>query len=471
MKLMAVLLITASSGYILLDTEQNASASVSPAVLILPTQTMITNTTPEIILRAPLNAPIEISEDSIIYGTGTGNDFSNVSIVLSPLSKGVHMLTAKIIDGSPFTLISLPPIIVDDNHVFDIQDIILVALNIATHAWDFNGNHLSSSPMDNRADIEYLLAKIQPLSHSLPLDDFAVVSAATTSISAIFTFSKPLGATNVILYQKTSESMYSPVSNTNIAADSNTVTVVGLTSETSYQFKLAVIGGTKAGESNTVNVTTAPAAPLYAMDFNGTTDFIEIAHHGVFNSSSFTIEAWVKQDTWGWKRGIVSKYQVHSHPSFTLRSGDVYDNINFQVNDGSEINSDYEFEPNTWYHIAAVYSNNVVTLYINGVLHGQASVNSYMTNSSNLTIGADYVTTGPIRALDGQLGEVRYWTSARTLYEVNTDMHNHALTQTDPNLAGYWNFSDANNPFKDQSLTSGSFNGHNGTPHGTPTRE
>ncbi|MDQ0877482.1 hypothetical protein QFZ77_006141 [Paenibacillus sp. V4I3] len=467
-RLMIVTVVLVSSGYALLGNENHAIASASiptPSILISPIRTVIMDTTPEVIMRAPMGSTIEIFEGITKLAYKDGNAYSNVILELPPLRKGVHMLTAKIVSNNETNTFSLPPIVVDDNEAFNIEDIVPIALDMADHEWDMNGDGV----FDLKGEIEYLLSRIEPNTIAYPIDDFTVVPTATSATYATFTFSKPFGATSVKLLKKTAAETTFMDAGT-LSVSEATYTVTGLTPSTSYEFKLIVTGGPKAGESNRVSVMTPPvplvAEPYQALDFNGAGDYVEIANDIVYNSSSFTIEAWVKPEDFEWKTGIVSKYQSPGQDSFTLRLSDGppiypdFNRINFQIGDGRELDSNTKLELNKWYHLAALYDGTTQTmkLYINGVLDSMSSGVTYGRNSSPITIGADFLESP--RYFNGQIGEVRFWTTVRTEVEIQEDMYNHTVSENHTDLAGYWTF---NVGALDQSGNS-----RNGTIHGSP---
>ncbi|MGO4495653.1 LamG domain-containing protein [Paenibacillus sp. 2RAB27] len=467
----AVLLV--SSGYALLGYEDQATAS-TPVVVISPQQTVITNTTTEVVMQAPIGAKIEIfeGEEKLIAKDVEG--YSVVKMDLPALSNGVHMLTAQVLVGMDRHHFTLPPFVVHQSGAFTIEDISTIALELPDHQeWDMNGDN-EFVPQD---EIAYLLSRMDPIANVNPIDDLSVVQSATTATYTTFTYSKPVGATSVSLLRKrASDEDFITVASLNV--NEATYIVNGLMPDTTYQFKLDVIGGIHAGESNVVSVVTVTeippvqpeARPYQALDFDGVDDYVQITHDEIYNSSSFTIEAWVKPKAFVWKTGIVSKYQEHNQASFTLRLSDGppihadYNKINFS--DGGDLDSVVNLELNRWYHLAALYdgTSRTMKLYINGVLDSQIGNVGYSTNSSPMTIGVDFLdklnSNQAARYFNGQIGEVRFWTVARSEAQIRADMNNHAETQNDPNLAGYWTFKDGAN---DESG-----NGRHGSIHGNP---
>lgn len=462
----AVLLV--SSGYALLGYEDQASASTSDWV-ISPKQTVITNTTTEVVMQAPIGSIIEIFEGEEMLIAKVVEGYSVVKLALPERSNGVHMLTAQVLVGMDRHQFALPPIVVHQSGVFTIEDVSTIALALPEHQdWDMNGDN-EFVPKD---EIGYLLSRIEPIAAVNPIYDLSVVQTATTATYATLTYSKPVGADSVSLLKK-SESDDAFITVASLSVNEATSIVNGLMPDTTYQFKLDVIGGIHAGESNVVSVVTAKeippvqpeAGPYQALYFDGVDDYVQIEHDAIYNSSSFTVEAWVKPEAFKWKTGIVSKYQEHNQASFTLRLSDGppiysdYNKINFS--DGGDLDSEINLQLNTWYHLAALYDGTTDTmkLYINGVLDSEREYVGYNINSAPITIGVDFLNSGA-RYFNGQIGEVRFWTTARSAAQIQEDMNNHDATQEHEDLAGYWTFKVGAN---DESG-----HGRHGSIHGNP---
>ncbi|RTE10333.1 LamG domain-containing protein [Paenibacillus whitsoniae] len=467
--------VTAACCYVMAGNGEraNAAGEEPPVVIVSPVQTMVTNTGAEVALQAPSGSWIDIVEGETVLAQGSANGNAIVVLPLPHLSKGIHPLTAKVTVGTETSDLQLPPVVVYDSDTLTVKDVAELSSAIADHAIDLNGNGSFSL----QEEVGYLLSQIPPATLTVPIDDFRAVPTATSATYAAFVFSKPVGAADVkLLMKEASEDSFREASSANASASETTFTITGLTPNTSYGFKLQVTGGQQAGDSNVVSLTTPAevppvnvAEPHHAMAFNGAGEYVEIAHDNGLNSPSFTIEAWVKPAAFAWKTGIVSKYQASGQESFTLRLSDGwpiypdYNKINFQIGDDKELNSVTNLTLNTWYHIAARYDNNTHTmqLYINGVLDSQASglyYTAYETNTSPLSIGADFLSAP--RYFNGQIGEVRFWSTARTAAEIQADMYNHSLSESHPDLAGYWTF--------DQGASDVSGHGRNGTVFGNP---
>lgn len=89
----------------------------------------------------------------------------------------------------------------------------------------------------------------------LPISNFTKTSQTTTT--AAFSWTAAAGATEVKVQQSLhNANTWSDAITGAIANNATTATVTGLTAGTAYDFKLVVTGGSNAGDSNTVAVTT-----------------------------------------------------------------------------------------------------------------------------------------------------------------------------------------------------------------------
>ncbi|MGI6605713.1 MAG: Ig-like domain-containing protein [Peptococcia bacterium] len=92
--------------------------------------------------------------------------------------------------------------------------------------------------------------------------DFAADENDVFGTTATFTWSAAIGASSIKIQQLTDEGSTWADATTlgELSLDATTAVVTGLTKNTAYQFKLVVNGGTTAGESNSISVTTKAAA-------------------------------------------------------------------------------------------------------------------------------------------------------------------------------------------------------------------
>ena len=204
------------------------------------------------------------------------------------------------------------------------------------------------------------------------------------------------------------------------------ITGTGLSNPSAVSF-----GGTAAA-SYTVNSG--------GLNFDGTNDYVTIADVAALDlTSSYSIECWIKPETFTSKAGLVSKYNTATSNGYALRLNATapYTGINF---DGMNTATGLLI-PNKWYHIAATKTGSTRKLYINGTevaLTGTGA--TIAANTDLLAIGADSVSTAAPRYFDGTIDEVRIWNTARTSTEVQANM----FTEISPSASGliaYYNFN------------------------------
>jgi len=102
------------------------------------------------------------------------------------------------------------------------------------------------------------------------------------------------------------------------------------------------------------------------------------------------------------------------------------------------------FQPNTWYHVAAVrdYTNNTASLYLNGVLVNTKS-NTLLpfTRGIKTRLGID-ANVGGDSSFTGKMDEIRIWNYPRTAVEISTN-YNQCLTGNEPGLVTYYHANEA----------------------------
>lgn len=123
------------------------------------------------------------------------------------------------------------------------------------------------------------------------------------------------------------------------------------------------------------------------------------------------------------------------------------------------------WEANVWYHVAAVVDPiDGMKLFINGIQQQQTNTSTApIPVQSGSTTDATSIgrwgqfTNGTIRYFQGEIDEVRLWTSARSEAEIRANMC-HTLQGNEAGLRAYWNFDEAaGTTIKDK--TSNGFDG------------
>ncbi len=199
-----------------------------------------------------------------------------------------------------------------------------------------------------------------------------------------------------------------------------------------------------------------------ALHFDGVNDYVEIPDADALDlAGSYTLECWVRPETFNFLGGIISKYNANPSNGYMLRLSSLppYTGLNF---DGMETAVGI-LEADRWYHIAAVNSNGVRTLYVNGVEHTLSGTPvSAGANTDKLTLGVDYLPSP--RYFNGAIDEVRIWNTARTKDQVRDDMRS-ILDPAPPGLAAYYRFETGTPGGNNTGLTTvtDAVGGHHGT--------
>ncbi len=212
----------------------------------------------------------------------------------------------------------------------------------------------------------------------------------------------------------------------------------------------------------------ASTAPIggYALDFDGTNDYVDCGNNSNLNfSSEFTFEAWAKPSTTntGWliqKAGTdVSSY---TQGDFGL---EFHSNGNIQgfIYDGTTHWVSISYSSNLWYHLSIVWNGTNIYLYVNGEL--KDSDTGGMSNySKNLLIGSGGYSSFGDQAFNGFIDEVRIWNDVRTPTEIQENMYKE-LTGNESGLVAYYKFNDGSGTTATDSKGSnnGTLNNFTGT--------
>lgn len=108
----------------------------------------------------------------------------------------------------------------------------------------------------------------------------------------------------------------------------------------------------------------------------------------------------------------------------------------------------YTLDKNAWYHVAGVFENNTLSLYIDGILFVQAEYAKPISLSDEFYIGAAPGVQNGFH-LKGAVSEARFWTRALTASELKNPLHRCFVEVDIDGLEGYWKLDDKSNECKD----------------------
>ncbi len=240
-----------------------------------------------------------------------------------------------------------------------------------------------------------------------------------------------------------------------------------LSEEGLYEFEIIThLNGDAHPENDVYNATVNhfSADDNFAVEFDGANDYIRIPDHDAFDfSEALTLEAWIKATAWkdqAWLGSIISKDadQGGMQTGYVMRAGK-NGTLNFVATPGwDELSSGEYMQLNKWYHLAAVYADGVMKIYINGALIGQKNHEGPINaNTMDLLLGESTGFSG--RFWQGMIDEVRIWNTGRTMQEIKE----HIATELEGNEEGLVAYYPMNDGLGSTTIEDKTGNGHLGT--------
>ncbi len=205
----------------------------------------------------------------------------------------------------------------------------------------------------------------------------------------------------------------------------------------------------------------------HVLDLDGNGSYVELPPN-VFTNDVVTVEGWVKWREFRNHSRVFHFADASRHIAVMNRgtSGTLWlDQFTLPPFDGLRTAGVPEaLSLGEWQHIALVAGNNLLRMYLNGVLVATDTEplnwrpdpapprknllgRSLFKDASNADSDADF---------NGQMDEIRIWAGERTQDEIRASI-NERLSGSESNLVALWNFDDPANPGRDSSS-----NGHHG---------
>ncbi|MGB0933092.1 MAG: LamG-like jellyroll fold domain-containing protein [Lishizhenia sp.] len=183
-------------------------------------------------------------------------------------------------------------------------------------------------------------------------------------------------------------------------------------------------------------------------------------------SSSITIEAWIRADSWAtniWENVIVSKDGWASgNQGYALRCG-ANGSLSFNFSSSGtwrEVTAPNVMTTGKWYHVAGTFDGANSKIFVNGIEVGNLAYSGTIAQGNyDLTIGRASYTGGGTRNFAGRIDEVKVWNTALPASSLQEYMCK-KTTAAHPqyaSLSGYWKLDN------NGTVTDSSPNGNNGT--------
>ncbi|MEO9853177.1 MAG: LamG-like jellyroll fold domain-containing protein [Reichenbachiella sp.] len=212
-----------------------------------------------------------------------------------------------------------------------------------------------------------------------------------------------------------------------------------------------------------------------SLRFDGVNDHVAIDGLTYERSSytEITVEAWIKTLNSG-DQPIIS-FDRNNYWQLEI-NGDAADEgkvgWSVQTNTGPlDLGGVTRIDDGAWHHIAAVYNNGVATIYIDGQLDATSTLGTTMGTGTTRFgfIGAESAadvfngTHGPDLFFDGNLDELRIWSTARTAEEIAGNYNRYINNNVSGLLAYYRCDEGIGSQIYDTSKDGEFFNKHDGT--------
>lgn len=161
-----------------------------------------------------------------------------------------------------------------------------------------------------------------------------------------------------------------------------------------------------------------------SVDFDGTNDYMDAGN--VLNlSTNFTISAWVKKSAND--RTIVSKRNAGLTEGYDLSINSAGRAEMTWFNGSTRtLTSSVAIPNNKWHHVAVIYNGTTAIMYIDGVADTSLIAPVVITNTQSFLIGAANGAS-PSRFFDGNIDEVRVWSTALTVNQLRYSMNQEIL--------------------------------------------
>lgn len=173
----------------------------------------------------------------------------------------------------------------------------------------------------------------------------------------------------------------------------------------------------------------------------------------------FTVEFWMKADlnnnTSSPRVGLFSINPGVGNNTFLITmggSGSTQDGRIVLVDDptGFDLTSPQVVGDNVCHHVAYVRTGSIGTLFIDGGLAGSHVADYVLTSTDRYSIGQEWDNTIPSDFYNGNMDELRIWTTARTQSQIQSTMNTELTGTLPPGLLAYYDFN--------QGIPSGSNN-------------
>jgi hypothetical protein len=172
-----------------------------------------------------------------------------------------------------------------------------------------------------------------------------------------------------------------------------------------------------------------------AYSFDGVSSFIDLSNNNLNNqgNSSRTVACWINPTSnsnpcmnfFSSGNGVTGSTSSNNGKTFNLRLNIVSSSLTYNLGFMGYGVTGYDYDPlngtsipiNEWTHVAVTFSENTITLYVNGIKGGSGIVSLNTTGNSNYIGRSNH--TDAYNYFNGNIDEVRLYNRSLTQEEIS----------------------------------------------------
>ena len=226
----------------------------------------------------------------------------------------------------------------------------------------------------------------------------------------------------------------------NLAVNSTQYTTSTIGSNAGFWWRVVAVNATLTTASEP-RYGTNYIPPGRSLSFDGTDDKVTLdsAQAFDFGTDAYTIEAWFKIADLSSSRIIVSDFNGSTSGSqgiYVQTDGTIAAYIG---SNSPDLTSTTSVETDTWYHMALVRAGDSASIYLNGALEASQSGLGSRNLQSTIPMTIGQQPSGSSFYFAGELDELRFWSDARTLTEIQ-EFISTTVPENSENLLAYYRF-------------------------------
>jgi hypothetical protein len=178
----------------------------------------------------------------------------------------------------------------------------------------------------------------------------------------------------------------------------------------------------------------------YALDFDGSNDYVSLPNSINMGTSDFTISVRFKTDVISARQQILQQTGTNANRVIAINSDG---GIASQLGSVSS-ESGFTASVNTWYHVVLVHDNSANTLkwYVDGTAKNTNTSVAIDSNTGLFKLGTNSGSND--KWFNGQMDELRIWSAALSEAQIPGDSGTDSiLVGSESNLVAYYRFDDA----------------------------